>query len=96
MIYDTSRLDIMKGLIIGAEDTPYQDGVFIFDIFFEDNYPMYPPKVNLATTGQSQIRFNPNLYANGYVCLSILGTWRGSSAEVWSATSTISQVLMSI
>ena len=26
------------------------------------------------------VRFNPNLYAEGKVCLSILGTWPGSYA----------------
>ena len=27
------------------------------------------------TTGAGTIRFNPNLYSNGTVCLSLLGTW---------------------
>jgi len=29
----------------------------------------------LMTTGGGTCRFNPNFYANGKVCLSILGTW---------------------
>ena len=29
-------------------------------------------------------RFNPNLYADGKVCLSLLGTWHGGDAtEKW-------------
>ena len=29
-------------------------------------------------------RFNPNLYADGKVCLSLLGTWHGGdSSEKW-------------
>ncbi len=35
----------------------------------------------------------PNLYANGKVCLSILGTWSGPS---WTPTQTLGSVLLSI
>jgi baculoviral IAP repeat-containing protein 6 len=66
---------------MGSNETPYAHGVFLFDIYCEDQYPNVPPKVNLMTTGQGSVRFNPNLYANGYVCLSLLGTWRGNVHE---------------
>ena len=40
------------------------------------------------------MRFNPNLYHCGKVCLSLLGTWSG---EAWNpASSNLSQVLISI
>ena len=43
------------------------------------------------------MRFNPNLYNNGKVCLSLLGTWAGGAGESWNAdTSTFLQVLVSI
>lgn len=43
------------------------------------------------------LRINPNLYACGKVCLSLLGTWRGKSTENWiSDKSTMLQVLVSI
>jgi ubiquitin-conjugating enzyme E2 O len=43
------------------------------------------------------LRLNPNLYDCGKVCLSLLGTWPGSSCEKWnSAQSTMLQVLISI
>ena len=45
------------------------------------------------TTGGGRVRFNPNLYANGKVCLSILGTWSGPS---WVPVNTLSSVLLSI
>ena len=46
------------------------------------------------TTGGGTVRFNPNLYANGKVCLSLLGTWSG---EPWMPQkSTLLQVLVSI
>ena len=58
------------------------------------NYPHSPPKVTLLTTGKGSVRFNPNLYASGKVCLSLLGTWHGPGWE--SSTSSILQVLVSI
>ena len=40
----------------------------------------------MTTTSGGQVRFNPNLYSTGKVCLSILGTWRAEhSGEQWSA-----------
>lgn len=30
--------------------------------------------------GRDTVCFNPNLYSNGKVCLSLLGTWQGSAA----------------
>jgi len=95
--YDNTRMDLMKACIFGAADTPYAHGAFIFDMYFEDTYPQGPPKVNLSTTGSGKIRFNPNLYHCGKVCLSLLGTWRGSTNENWNPLqSTILQVLVSI
>lgn len=80
---DSERVDVMKAMICGAKDTPYSNGAFVFDIYFEDSYPQGPPKVNLSTTGKSKVRFNPNLYSCGKVCLSLLGTWRGNASENW-------------
>ena len=55
------------------------------------------PQVNLQTTGQGSVRFNPNLYNCGKVCLSLLGTWRGGGGnEGWTEKSTLWQVLVSI
>ncbi|CAN0076319.1 unnamed protein product [Discosporangium mesarthrocarpum] len=49
------------------------------------------------TTGGGTVRFNPNLYADGKVCLSLLGTWDGEKGEIWNGnTSTLLQVLVSI
>jgi len=67
--------------IIVSENEPYLGGMFEFHAFFPEDYPLNPPKVQLITTGNNTIRFNPNLYADGKVCLSLLGTWSG---EQWS------------
>jgi baculoviral IAP repeat-containing protein 6 len=50
-----------------------------------------------VTTGGGTVRFNPNLYNDGKVCLSILNTWHGRPEEKWNAqTSNLLQVLVSI
>lgn len=60
-------------------------------------YPKAPPLLNLQTTGNGSVRFNPNLYNEGKVCLSILNTWHGRPEERWSSrTSSFLQVLVSI
>ena len=50
--------------------------------------------MQFLTTGGGKARFNPNLYAEGKVCLSLLGTWAGPGWD--PAISTLSQVLISI
>jgi baculoviral IAP repeat-containing protein 6 (apollon) len=90
-------MDLMQAIITGPVDTPYSGGCFTFHIFFPDTYPNTPPLVNLETTGGGSVRFNPNLYHCGKVCLSLLGTWSGAEGENWSKeTSTFLQVLVSI
>lgn len=49
-------------------------------------FPAAPPEMKLLTTGSGSIRFNPNLYNNGRVCLSLLGTWEGDSTQTWNAS----------
>merc|ERR1712098_75806 len=94
---DDSKMTLLKAIITGPSETPYTGGVFEFDIFFPPGYPKCPPKVSFRTTGAGTVRFNPNLYNEGKVCLSLLGTWEGAQGEQWNAeTSTIIQVLISI
>ena len=88
-----NRLDLLRACITGPDDTPYANGAFVFDIYLGD-YPRNPPLVKYLTTGGGQYRFNPNLYQDGKVCLSLLGTWSGPG---WvSGESTLLQVLISI
>lgn len=95
--YNENNVQLIKALIIGPDNTPYENGCFLFDIYIPDNYPSDPPLVNLQTTGYGKVRFNPNLYNSGKVCLSILNTWSGSQQEKWNKdTSTLLQVLVSI
>ena len=66
-----------KIMIAGPEGTPYAGGLFEFDCFIPLEYPNKPPLMHLRTTGGGSVRFNPNLYNCGKVCLSLLGTWPG-------------------
>lgn len=90
---DEDDITIVHAVISGPDNTPYEGGFFHFFIKFPSVYPIKPPKVKLLTTGQNQIRFNPNFYKNGKVCLSILGTWVGPQ---WSPAQSLSSVLISI
>ncbi|OQV16886.1 Ubiquitin-conjugating enzyme E2 Z [Hypsibius exemplaris] len=87
--------DITKlhALIIGPKDTPYEGGFFQFYLRVGPDYPLKPPRVCILTTDGGRVRFGPNLYAEGKICLSILGTWSGPS---WTAAMTVSVVLTSI
>lgn len=63
--YASSRIDVMKFLIIGPMGTPYENGVFEFDLLCPADYPASPPKVQFKTTGEGRAHFNPNLYPCG-------------------------------
>ena len=95
--YDEENVGLFRFLIIGPKDTPYQDGCFLFEMILNNDYPNTPPNVHILTTGYGKVRFNPNLYASGKVCLSLLGTWSGNEGEQWNPkTSTLLQILVSI
>lgn len=90
-----NRLDLCTAMIEGPKHTPYADCLFFFDVQVSQNYPQSPPNVKfLSYTMQ---RLNPNLYENGRVCLSLLGTWEGDASEKWSAQkSSLLQLFVSI
>mmetsp|Transcript_25311 Transcript_25311/g.24933 ORF Transcript_25311/g.24933 Transcript_25311/m.24933 type:complete len:394 (+) Transcript_25311:976-2157(+) len=92
-----SNLSMIEVLISGTEDSPYDHGLFLFDLKLPHDYPSNPPQMNIKTTGYGTLRFNPNLYDSGYVCLSIINTWEGDPEEKWNPTySTLLQVFLSI
>ncbi|KAB8292107.1 hypothetical protein EYC80_007852 [Monilinia laxa] len=86
----------VKAIIIGPPDTPYEFGFFDFSIKFGKEYPAKAPNVIATTTNGGRCRFNPNIYAQGKVCLSILGTWRGERGEEWSSAQGLESILISI
>ncbi|KAL3066826.1 hypothetical protein OYC64_016722 [Pagothenia borchgrevinki] len=88
------RMDLFSALIKGPTRTPYEDGLFVFDIQLPNIYPSVPPLFRYLS--QCSGRLNPNLYDNGKVCVSLLGTWIGKGTERWTSKSSLLQVLISI
>jgi len=87
-----------RAIIIGPEDTPYENGLLYFIIEFPNNYPFSPPKVGYLSS--SRYRIHPNLYVGrshdnfvGKVCLSSINTWSGPK---WTTVMHIGSILLSI
>jgi ubiquitin-conjugating enzyme E2 Z len=94
IFYIHDDVEVLKGyaMIVGPKDTPYFGGYYLFSLNYPTDYPHSPPKVTYHTNGDG-IRFNPNLYKCGKVCISLLNTWRG---EQWTSCQTISSVLLTL
>ncbi|KAL1917052.1 uncharacterized protein VTP21DRAFT_5250 [Calcarisporiella thermophila] len=91
------RLDLLRVLIVGPSNTPYEDAVFMFDFCFGANFPSEPPHAYFHSWTGGASRVNPNLYADGKVCLSLLNTWHGKDeTELWSPRSSMLQLLISL
>ena len=91
IIFDEFNILNAKALIIGPKDTLYENAFLFFEITFLNNYPYSPP--NFKYIAQNNVRIHPNIYVNGKVCLSILGTWAGPS---WTCAMDITNVLVTI
>jgi ubiquitin-protein ligase len=87
--------NIMHGiaLLVGQKGTPYVGGYYFLDITFSDDYPFSPLKIKTLTQ-DGQTRFNPNLYIDGKVCLSVLNTWH--EGPQWCGIQSLESVLMVI
>jgi len=90
--HDESNFQKGYAIIFGPKDTIYENGIFFFNFDFPSDYPFSPPKLTYLTNN-GKTRFNPNLYRNGKVCISILNTWRG---EQWTSCQTIRSVLLTL
>ncbi|CAE7198227.1 UBC23 [Symbiodinium natans] len=90
-----SRSDLFRAMVVGPPGTPYSDVPFFFDMSLSPQYPSEPPLVHfMAAYVSSCEKLNPNLYNDGKVCLSILGTWAGPGWD--PQKSTLLQVLISL
>jgi len=94
LYYSHDEQNALKGyaLLVGPSKTPYEHGFYFFELDFPANYPFSPPVVKFINY-DGTTRFNPNLYINGKVCLSILNTWDG---EKWSACQSIRTILLTL
>ncbi|KAK6525566.1 hypothetical protein TWF281_010626 [Arthrobotrys megalospora] len=93
-----SRLDLLRVLIVGPRNTPYELAPFVFDFHLGSSFPSAPPTGYFHSWTNGIGRVNPNLYEDGKICLSLLGTWHGEKrSENWSSSgSSILQVLVSL
>lgn len=96
--FDEKDILNAKAVIIGPNETPYENGILFFKIKFPINYPFSPPKVHYYSF--SRIRIHPNLYVGkstnnfeGKVCLSIINTWTGPK---WTTIMHIGSVFISL
>ena len=86
---DLSKIDT---IIIGSKDTPYEGGFFWIQMIPKERYPFESPKGKFMSPVQN-LRVHPNLYCEGKICLSILGTWSGPS---WTSLLNFSSIILSI
>ncbi|KAJ4299335.1 hypothetical protein N0V90_004580 [Kalmusia sp. IMI 367209] len=93
-----SRLDLIRVLMIGPTDTPYEYAPFIVDFHLSSSYPQTAPEAFFHSWTSGNGPVNPNLYEDGKICLSLLGTWHADERnESWSpGKSTLLQVLVSL
>ena len=100
--FDESDINTIYAMLYGPEGTPYAKGFYFFKFTYPENYPMTPPLTKYCTQGYLSnvskktnflVRFNPNLYTCGKVCLSMLNTWAGPG---WVPTNTITNVMIAI
>ena len=93
-----SRFDLLRILVVGPYETPYEFAPFVFDLQYGAAFPQSPPNIFFHSWANEVGRINPNLYEDGKVCLSLLGTWDGHHrSEEWSSKkSTVLQLIVSI
>lgn len=90
--HDEKNIFLGYLLIIGAINTPYAYGFNYFKIQYYESFPYQPPKLTYFSN-DGYTRYNPNLYVNGKVCLSVLNTWIG---EKWSSCITLNTLFLSL
>ena len=84
-----------EAAITGPEGTYFEDGVFIAQLSFPQDYPLNPPKMKFKSD-----LFHPNIYPDGRVCISILHPPGNdplgyeSSNERWSPVQSIEKILL--
>ncbi|KAL9593798.1 MAG: hypothetical protein Q9219_007377 [cf. Caloplaca sp. 3 TL-2023] len=93
-----SSLELIRVLIVGPSGTPYAFAPFLFDIYLNEQFPYYAPSAFFHSWTNGIGRVNPNLYEDGRVCLSLLGTWHSEKDnESWvTGKSSILQIIVSL
>uniref|UniRef100_A0A914HHY0 UBC core domain-containing protein n=1 Tax=Globodera rostochiensis TaxID=31243 RepID=A0A914HHY0_GLORO len=84
-------------VVFGPPDTHYEGGTFLAQLDFPNNYPQRPPKMRFLSNV-----LHPNIYRNGFVCISILhepgdgpfGVEKAS--ERWQPIHTVESIVISV
>jgi len=92
----TGNFLVWNIIFFGPPDTIFENGIFKAEMTFPKDYPNSPPKIKFLTK-----IFHPNIYPNGFVCISILHDGEDSFGyesiyERWNPTHSISSILISI
>jgi ubiquitin-protein ligase len=92
--YSPNVQNVLEGnaCVFGPFDTPYEDCPMMYRFQIPKDFPFEPPKVTFLTN-DGETRIHPNMYCEGKVCLSILGTWQGPK---WASTMRLSTVLVTL
>lgn len=53
------RSDLLRSLIIGPENTPYEDAPFVIDWQLDSNFPQSPPIAHFLSWTNGNGRVNP-------------------------------------
>jgi ubiquitin-conjugating enzyme E2 D/E len=83
-VVDRNNLKRFEAKIKGPLDTPYENGVFVLDVWVSESYPFKPPRLMFKTKV-----FHPNIDAQGRICLDIL-------CDMWTPLLTFEKILLSI
>lgn len=79
-----NNIFLWVAIILGPENTPFEDGTFNLVLIFDNTYPQNPPKVKFLSE-----MFHPNIYKNGELCLDML-------KNRWSPSYDVLGILISI
>lgn len=71
-------------IILGPENTPFEDGTFSLILMFDNTYPQNPPKIKFLSE-----MFHPNIYQSGELCLDML-------KNRWSPSYDVLGILVSV
>nr|XP_043633905.1 uncharacterized protein LOC122605091 [Erigeron canadensis] len=85
-----SRMDLLRAVIIGLEGTPYQDGLFVFDLLIPECYPNGPPLVRYHSCG-----INPVINNFADVDWSVF-KMSGSKETLWGPSMNVLHLLVFI
>jgi len=86
-----------KVFLEGPNDSPYEGGIFQARLKFPADFPMSPPTFRFVSE-----MWHPNVYTNGYLCISILhppgeDALSGESAfERWLPIQSVETILLSV